>query len=97
MSRDRRPARVFLSHPLLSPRAPYPLPSFSPPALCVPQAAQQYEATGWLDAAALPPAARDAMAPWRARAERRAEIDRDVQALRARALTDLAADQRSGG
>ena len=45
----------------------------------------------------LPPAARDAMAPWRARAERRAEIDRDVQALRARALTDLAADQRSGG
>jgi hypothetical protein len=43
----------------------------------------------------LPPAARDAMAPWRARAERRAEIDRDAQALRARALQDLAAVTRS--
>jgi len=43
----------------------------------------------------LPPAARDAMGPWRARAERRAEIDRDAQALRARALQDLAAVTRS--
>jgi hypothetical protein len=43
----------------------------------------------------LPPAARDAMATWRARAERRAEIDRDAQALRARALQDLAAVTRS--
>jgi hypothetical protein len=40
---------------------------------------------------ALPPAAREAMAPWRARAERRAEIDRQVGALRAQALRDLAA------
>jgi len=39
----------------------------------------------------LPPAAREAMAPWRARAERRAEIDRQVGALRAHALRDLAA------
>jgi hypothetical protein len=36
------------------------------------------------------------MAPWRARAERRAEIDRAAQALRTRALTDLAAEQRGG-
>jgi hypothetical protein len=43
----------------------------------------------------LPPAARDAMGPWRARAERRAEIDRDAQALRAHALQDLAATTRS--
>jgi len=39
---------------------------------------------------ALPPAARDALAPWRAGAERRAEIDRQVAALRARATEDLA-------
>ena len=44
----------------------------------------------------LPPEARDALAPWRARAERRAEIDRAVAALRTRALQDLAADQRAG-
>jgi hypothetical protein len=44
----------------------------------------------------LPPAARDALSPWRARAERRAEIDRAAQALRTRALTDLAAEQRGG-
>jgi hypothetical protein len=44
----------------------------------------------------LPPAARDALGPWRARAERRAEIDRAAQALRTRALTDLAAEQRGG-
>jgi hypothetical protein len=44
----------------------------------------------------LPPAAREAMAPWRVRAERRAEIDRYAAALRARALSDLAAAGRSG-
>jgi len=44
----------------------------------------------------LPPGARDAFAPWRARAERRAEIDRAAQALRARALAELAAEQRGG-
>lgn len=48
----------------------------------------------------LPPGARDAMALWRARAERRAEIDRAAQALRARALQTLASDAagaRGGG
>jgi hypothetical protein len=45
----------------------------------------------------LPPAARDALSPWRVRAERRAEIDRVAAALRARALADLAAAGRSGG
>jgi hypothetical protein len=44
----------------------------------------------------LPPAARDAMAPWRNRAERRAEIDRSAQALRARALQTLASEARGG-
>lgn len=44
----------------------------------------------------LPPRAREAMAPWRARAERRAEIDRQAAALRARALTALAQASRSG-
>lgn len=44
----------------------------------------------------LPPAARDAMSPWRVRAERRAEIDRLAAALRARALADLAAAGRTG-
>ncbi|WP_374467808.1 COG4223 family protein [Phenylobacterium sp.] len=38
---------------------------------------------------ALPPAAREALAPWRVRAERRAEIDRQAAALRARALRAL--------
>jgi hypothetical protein len=38
----------------------------------------------------LPPQARAAMADWRAQAERRAEIDRAVSALRARAMRDLA-------
>jgi hypothetical protein len=45
----------------------------------------------------LPPGAREAMAPWRARAERRAEIDRNAMALRARALQILADEARSGG
>jgi hypothetical protein len=39
---------------------------------------------------ALPPGARAALAPWRTEAERRAEIDRQVAALRARAADDLA-------
>lgn len=38
----------------------------------------------------LPPAAREAVGPWRARAERRAEVDRRVGALRNQALADLA-------
>jgi hypothetical protein len=38
----------------------------------------------------LPQAAREAVAPWRLRAERRAEIDRQAAALRARALRALA-------
>jgi hypothetical protein len=42
----------------------------------------------------LPAGARDAMAPWRVRAERRAEIDRNAQALRARALQALAIEAR---
>ncbi|MBS0332623.1 MAG: hypothetical protein JSS35_07635 [Proteobacteria bacterium] len=45
----------------------------------------------------LPPGARDAMAPWRARAERRAEIDRAAAALRARALQALAGGAQIGG
>jgi hypothetical protein len=45
----------------------------------------------------LPPAARDAMAPWRGRAERRAEIDRNAMALRSRALQTLANEARGGG
>jgi len=39
----------------------------------------------------LPPKAQKALAPWRAEAERRAAIDREVAALRARALRDLRA------
>jgi hypothetical protein len=42
----------------------------------------------------LPAGARDAMALWRGRAERRAEIDRNAQALRARALQALALEAR---
>jgi hypothetical protein len=38
----------------------------------------------------LPPQAREALAPWRAGAERRAEIDREVAALRKRAVRALA-------
>jgi len=44
----------------------------------------------------LPPAAREAMSGWRVRAERRAEVDRLVAALRARALRDVAASGRGG-
>ncbi len=39
----------------------------------------------------LPAKARDAIGDWRTRAERRAEIDRNAAALRARALQALAA------
>lgn len=38
----------------------------------------------------LPPSSREALAPWRAGAERRAEIDREVAALRQRAVRALA-------
>ena len=44
----------------------------------------------------LPPGAREALAPWRVRAERRAEIDRNAQALRVRALETLTALPRAG-
>jgi hypothetical protein len=44
----------------------------------------------------LPAAAKDAIAPWRNRAERRAEIDRNAFALRARALQTLASEARGG-
>ncbi|WP_372781566.1 COG4223 family protein [Phenylobacterium sp.] len=44
----------------------------------------------------LPAGARDALAPWRGRAERRAEIDRNAQALRARTLQALALEARGG-
>ena len=44
----------------------------------------------------LPPSARDAMAAWRGRAERRAEIDRNATALRSRALQTLANEARGG-
>lgn len=40
---------------------------------------------------ALPPKAREALAPWREQAERRAEIDRQVTALRSRAVRALQA------
>ncbi|MCR5874046.1 hypothetical protein LRS10_07605 [Phenylobacterium sp. J426] len=39
----------------------------------------------------LPAAARDSLAPWRAKAERRAEIDRAAERLRVRAMRDLRA------
>jgi hypothetical protein len=45
----------------------------------------------------LPTGAKDAMGPWRNRAERRAEIDRNAFALRARALQTLASEARGGG
>lgn len=44
---------------------------------------------------ALPPKARQAMAAWRSAAERRAEIDRHVTALRAQALASLAQAART--
>jgi hypothetical protein len=56
--------------------------------------AEQFVADGDLETAlttldALPPASREAMASWRARAERRAEIDRTVAAVRAAAVANL--------
>jgi hypothetical protein len=45
----------------------------------------------------LPAWARDAIGGWRNRAERRAEIDRNAAALRARALNALAAAGAHGG
>lgn len=44
----------------------------------------------------LPPEGREALATWRARAERRAEIDRRAASLRALALSDLTRLSRSG-
>lgn len=41
----------------------------------------------------LPPAAREVLADWRAGAERRAEIDRQAAALRARAAADLSQER----
>ena len=46
---------------------------------------------------ALPPDARDALGPWRDRAERRAKIDREIAAIRAQALQELSQLARSGG
>ena len=46
---------------------------------------------------ALPPAGKDALGPWRDRAERRARIDRQIAEIRAHALKDLTALSRSGG
>ena len=45
---------------------------------------------------ALPPAAREAMADWRGRAERRTEIDRNAAELRARALRGLVGEAAVG-
>jgi hypothetical protein len=45
---------------------------------------------------ALSPAGREALAPWRVRAEQRAEIDRRVTGLRAQALEDLTRLARRG-
>lgn len=45
---------------------------------------------------ALPPQAREALAGWRAQAERRAEIDRRAAALRQRALRELAPSEIQG-
>ncbi|WP_405041444.1 COG4223 family protein, partial [Phenylobacterium sp.] len=45
----------------------------------------------------LPAAGKTALAPWRARAERRADIDRRIAQVRTLALEDLAGLARSGG
>ncbi len=45
----------------------------------------------------LPPAARNALAPWRERAEGRAVVDRRIAEIRSRALQDLSDLSRSGG
>jgi len=64
--------------------------------------AERQVADGDLDRAlhsldSLPPAAREALAPWRLRAERRAAIDLNARAVRARALQSLAGMGRTGG
>ncbi|MBS0491054.1 MAG: hypothetical protein JSR35_13760 [Proteobacteria bacterium] len=46
---------------------------------------------------ALPADARDALGPWRDRAERRAKIDREIVRIRAQALQELSQLARSGG
>ena len=46
---------------------------------------------------ALPAGAKDALGPWRDRAERRAKIDREIAAIRAQALQELSQLARSGG
>ena len=46
---------------------------------------------------ALPADAKDALGPWRDRAERRAKIDREIAAIRAQALQELSQLARSGG
>lgn len=46
---------------------------------------------------ALPADARDALGPWRDRAERRAKIDREIARIRAQALQELSQLARSGG
>ena len=46
---------------------------------------------------ALPADAKDALGPWRDRAERRAKIDREVARIRAQALQELSQLARSGG
>lgn len=45
----------------------------------------------------LPADAKDALGPWRDRAERRAKIDREIARIRAQALQDLSQLARSGG
>src|SRR5690606_35709819 len=52
---------------------------------------------GLMTLASLPAPAREALAPWSVRAERRAEIDRRVAALRAQALADLALTEAGSG
>ncbi|MBP7702236.1 MAG: hypothetical protein KA098_06510 [Phenylobacterium sp.] len=46
---------------------------------------------------ALPADAKDALGPWRDRAERRAKIDREIARIRAQALQELSQLARSGG
>ncbi|MFL5295974.1 MAG: COG4223 family protein [Phenylobacterium sp.] len=88
---------VYMLSKVVSLRRVGDVPGDSPDALLA--RAERLVADGDLDRALklldrLPPAARDAIGPWRARAERRAEIDRDAEALRARALQELAAETR---
>ena len=45
---------------------------------------------------ALPAAAKDALGPWRDRAERRAKLDRDIAAVRAQAMEELGRLSQAG-